>query len=163
MKRIAVYPGTFDPVTNGHLDLVDRGRRHFDRLNVAILENEDKRSLFSVDERKGLLKDAVREWKNVQVDSFDGLLVDYAGRIGASVILRGIRAVTDFEYEMQMTMMNRKLAPEVETVFLMPSESYSYVSSRLVREIARLGGSVTGLVPESVARALLGKLHPHGS
>ena len=162
MKRIAVYPGTFDPVTNGHLDLVDRGRRHFDRLTVAILENEDKQSLFSVDERKGLLKDAVREWKNVQVDSFDGLLVDYAGRIGASIILRGIRAVTDFEYEMQMTMMNRKLAPQVETVFLMPSESYSYVSSRLVREIARLGGSVTGLVPESVARALLGKLHPHG-
>ena len=154
MERIAVYPGTFDPVTHGHLDLADRGRRHFDRLIIAILRNKDKQALFDVEERTEMLREAISEFPNVEVDSFDGLLVDYAKRVGASVILRGIRAITDFEYEMQMTMMNRKLAPGVETVFLMPSETYSYVSSRLVREIAALGGSVDGLVPANVARAL---------
>ncbi len=154
MKTIAVYPGTFDPITNGHLDLADRGRRHFDRLIVAVLRNEDKQALFSLAERRRFIEDAVAPWDNVDVDSFDGLLVDYARGVGAGVILRGIRAVTDFEYEMQMTMMNRKLQPAVETVFLMPSETYSYVSSRLVREIARLGGDIAGLVPSNVDRAL---------
>jgi pantetheine-phosphate adenylyltransferase len=152
--RIAVYPGTFDPVTSGHLDLADRARTHFDRLVVAVLSNEDKRPLFSVRERVALLREATANWGNVEIDSFDGLLVHYAHEIGASVIVRGIRAVSDFEYELQMTMMNRKLDPRVETVFLMPSETYSYVSSRLVREIAKLGGSVGGLVPANVERAL---------
>ena len=152
--RIAVYPGTFDPVTNGHLDLADRGRSHFDRLVMAVLRKEDKRPLFTVDERTELLREAVAAWDNVEVDSFDGLLVDYAGGLGASFILRGIRAASDFEYEMQMAMMNRKLAPGLETVFLVPNEAYSYVSSRLVREVAGLGGSVDDLVPENVARAL---------
>jgi pantetheine-phosphate adenylyltransferase len=154
VSRIAVYPGTFDPVTNGHLDLTDRGRTHFDRVIMAILRNEDKQPLFSVEERMELLREAVTVWNNVEVDSFDGLLVDYARRIGATVILRGIRAASDFEYEMQMAMMNRKLAPELETVFLVPSEAYSYISSRLVREVARLGGSAEGLVPDNVVRAL---------
>ena len=154
MRRIAVYPGTFDPVTHGHLDLIDRGRRHFDGLVVAILRNEDKEPLFSVEERIGFLRDAVGDWDNVQVDTFDGLLVDYARRLGASLILRGIRAASDLEYEMQMAMMNRKLEPELESVFLVPSEAYSYVSSRLVREVARLGGSVEALVPKAVAAAL---------
>jgi pantetheine-phosphate adenylyltransferase len=154
VKRIAVYPGSFDPVTHGHLDLVDRGRRHFDRLRIAVLRNEDKRTLFGVDERVALLREAVAAWSNVEVDSFDGLLVDYARQHGASFILRGIRAISDFEYEMQMAMMNRKLRPGLETVFLIPSETYSYVSSRLVREVARLGGSVEALVPPNVVAAL---------
>jgi pantetheine-phosphate adenylyltransferase len=154
VKRIAVYPGTFDPVTNGHLDLVERGSRHFDRLVIAILRNEDKEPVFSVRERIALLREAVTRWDNVEVDSFDGLLVEYAQRLGASVILRGLRALSDFEYELQMAMMNRRLAPEVETAFLMPSEAYSFLSSRLVREVARLGGDVAGLVPPNVAEAL---------
>ena len=154
MPRIAVYPGTFDPVTNGHLDLVDRGRRHFDRLIIAILRNEDKAPLFTVDERIGLLEASVRGWDNVEVDSFDGLLVDYAKRVGAAMILRGIRAVTDLEYEMQMAMMNRRMYDRLETVFMVPNEAYSYVSSRLVREVAKLGGSTVGLVPSVVAEAL---------
>jgi pantetheine-phosphate adenylyltransferase len=147
-------------VTHGHLDLVERGRRHFDPLVIAILYNEDKEPVFSLEERIALLEEAVSPWDNVSVDSFDGLLVDYARRNGASVILRGLRALSDFEYEMQMALMNRRLAPELETVFLMPSEAYSYVSSRLVREVARLGGDVTGLVPPSVAEVLKRRLRP---
>jgi pantetheine-phosphate adenylyltransferase len=141
-------------VTNGHLDLADRGRRHFDHLVMAILRNEDKQPLFNVQERVELLREAVTGWDNVDVDSFDGLLVDYAQRIKASVILRGIRALSDFEYEMQMAMMNRRLAPDLEAVFLLPSEEHSFVSSRLVREVAALGGSVETLVPPNVATAL---------
>ena len=152
--RIAVYPGTFDPVTFGHLDLVERGRKHVDKLILSILRNEDKQTLFTVDERAAFLRDAVAPWANVVVDAFDGLLVDYAKRTGASLILRGLRAVSDFEYELQMAMMNRRLAPDLETAFLMPNEAFSYVSSRLVREVARLGGDVSGLVPPAVANAL---------
>jgi len=152
--RIAVYPGTFDPVTFGHLDLVERGRKHVDKLILSILRNEDKQTLFTVDERAAFLRDAVAPWDNVVVDAFDGLLVDYAERTGASLILRGLRAVSDFEYELQMAMMNRRLAPDLETAFLMPNEAFSYVSSRLVREVARLGGDVSGLVPPAVAKAL---------
>ncbi len=154
MKRTAVYPGMFDPVTHGHLDLANRGRSHYDRLILAVLRNDTKQPLFTVDERIAMVREAVDGWSNVEVDSFDGLLVDYGRRLGASVILRGIRAITDFEYEMQMTMMNRKLEPSLETVFLAPNEAYSYVSSRLVREIARLGGDIRCFVPENVARAL---------
>lgn len=163
MKPVAVYPGTFDPVTNGHLDLVERGRRHFDRLIISILRNEEKEPVFSVAERIALLEDAVSDWDNVEVASFDGLLVDYAKRVGASVIVRGIRALSDFEYELQMAMMNRRLAPEVETLFLMPSEEYSFVSSRLVREVARLGGDVGEIVPPSVAKALARRMMPRDS
>jgi len=157
VKRIAVYPGTFDPVTNGHLDLVERGCRHFDRLILAILANEGKRPMFTVAERLEFLRRATANLDNVEVDRFDGLLVDYADRVGASFILRGIRAVTDFEYELQMAMMNRRLHPRVETVFLIPSEEYSYVSSRLVREVATFGGDLTGLVPEDVREALVAR------
>ena len=155
---LAVYPGTFDPVTYGHLDLVERGSRLADELVIAILRNEDKQPMFTVDERMEFLREAVAKYPNVSVDSFDGLLVDYARRRGASVILRGLRAVSDFEYELQMAMMNRRLAPSLETAFLMPNEAWSYVSSRLVREVARLGGDVSGLVPPNVARALKERL-----
>jgi len=154
VKRIAVYPGTFDPVTNGHLDLVERGRRLFDRFILAILENRDKRPMFTIPERAAMLREATAGLDNVEVEAFDGLLVDYARRVGAAVIVRGIRAVTDFDYELQMAMMNRRLASSVETLFLVPSEEYSYVSSRLVREIAVLGGDLSGLVPPPVAAAL---------
>ena len=154
MKRIGVYPGTFDPVTNGHLDLAERGSRQFDKLVIGVLNNDEKEPLFSVTERVDLLRDAVSPWDNVEVEAFDGLLVDFAERCGATMILRGIRAVTDLEYEMQMAMMNRRMNAALETVFLVPSEAYSYVSSRLVREVARLGGSTEGLVPEKVSAAL---------
>lgn len=154
MKRIAVYPGTFDPVTLGHLDLADRGRRHFDQLVIAILRNAGKDPLFTVDERIEMLREAVAGWDNVEIAAFDGLLVDYARKIGASMILRGIRAVTDLEYEMQMAMMNRQMDDSLETVFMVPSETYSYVSSRLVREVASLGGSAAKLVPPNVAAVL---------
>lgn len=154
MKRTAVYPGMFDPVTHGHLDLADRGRRHYDRLILAVLRNDTKQPLFSLDERIALVREAVEGWSNVEVDSFDGLLVDYARSVDASVILRGIRVASDFEYEMQMAMMNRHLSPELETVFLVPTEAYSYVSSRLVREVAGLGGNVDNLVPANVSEAL---------
>lgn len=159
MKRIAVYPGTFDPVTNGHLDIVHRATRQFDRLIVAILKNQDKEPMFGLEERIRLLTDSVRGLDNVEVDSFDGLLVDYAMDVGASTIVRGIRALSDFEYELQMAMMNRRLQPGLEAVFMMPSETYSYLSSRLVREVARLGGDLSGLVPEVVREALL-RRHP---
>jgi len=155
--RIAVYPGTFDPVTFGHLDLVERGRKHVDRLIIAILRNEDKQTLFTVEERTAFLREAVKPWSNVGVDDFDGLLVDYAKKTQATLILRGLRAVSDFEYELQMAMMNRRLAPDLETAFFMPNEAFSYVSSRLVREVARLGGDVSGLVPPTVAKALVTK------
>jgi pantetheine-phosphate adenylyltransferase len=144
----------FDPVTHGHLDLADRGRRHYDRLILAVLRNDTKQPLFALDERIALVREAVEGWSNVEVDSFDGLLVDYARSVDASVILRGIRVASDFEYEMQMAMMNRHLSPELETVFLVPTEAYSYVSSRLVREVAGLGGNVDNLVPANVSRAL---------
>lgn len=154
MRRIGVYPGTFDPVTNGHLDLADRGRKQFDQLIIGVLSNDEKQPAFTVEQRVALLRDAVSGWDNVEVAAFDGLLVEFAARVGATMILRGIRAVTDLEYEMQMAMMNRRMNPALETVFVVPSEAYSYVSSRLVREVARLGGSTEGLVPPQVARAL---------
>jgi len=155
VRRIGVYPGSFYPVTNGHLDLVERGRKHFDKLIIAVLSNEEKRPVFSTEKRVEMFREAVARWDNVEVDSFGGLLVDFARRAGASMILRGIRAVTDLESEMQMAMMNRRMEPDVETLFLVPSEAYSYVSSRLVREVARLGGSTDGLVPPGVALALI--------
>jgi pantetheine-phosphate adenylyltransferase len=159
-KVIAIYPGSFDPPTNGHLDLVDRGSKIFDELVVAILRNPDKDPLFNVSERVAMLEALTGEYNNVRVDTFDGLTMDYAVNVGASCVLRGIRALTDYEYELQMALMNRKLRPEIETVFMMPAEKYSYLSSRLVREVAQLGGSVKGLVPELVEQNLKGKLDP---
>ena len=159
-KVIAIYPGSFDPLTNGHIDLIERGAKIFERLIVAILRNPEKNPLFSVAERREMLESIVRSkrWKNVDVDTFDGLLVDYAVKKKAQAVLRGIRAISDYEYELQMALMNRKLEPRLETVFMMPALSYSYLSSRLVREIAQLGGSVTGLVPETVEKQLREKL-----
>jgi len=158
-KVLAIYPGSFDPVTNGHLDLIERGAKIFDRLVVSLLRNFEKQPLFSLDERVEMLREVVRPWPNVEVDVFSGLLVDYAGLRGANVILRGIRAVSDYEYELQMAMMNRKLNANVETVFMMPAVAYSYLSSRLVREIAHLGGPITGLVPAVVEERLRAKIH----
>jgi pantetheine-phosphate adenylyltransferase len=159
-KVIAIYPGSFDPPTNGHLDLIERGSKIFDELVVAILRNPDKDPLFSLNERRNMLEDLTREFRNVRVDTFDGLTVDYAGKVNANAVLRGIRALSDYEYELQMALMNRKLAPHLETVFMMPAEQYSYLSSRLVREVARLGGSIKDLVPEAVEQRLREKLDP---
>ena len=156
---VAIYPGSFDPVTNGHLDLIARGARIFDRLVVAVLQNLDKSPLFSARERAEMLAEVTREWPNVEVDLFEGLLVDYVRRRNAHVILRGIRAISDYEYEFQMALMNRRLEPNVETVFMMPAEKYSYLSSRLVREVAQLGGPIDGLVPPLVIERLKSKVH----
>jgi pantetheine-phosphate adenylyltransferase len=147
---VALYPGSFDPITNGHLDLIDRGARLCDRLIVAILRNEEKEPLFTVPERMEMLREVVRAYPNVEVDSFDGLLVHYAQQKGATVILRGIRAISDYEYELQMALMNRRLCPSIETVFLMAGEEYSFVSSRIIKQVIGLGGNITGLVPASV-------------
>jgi pantetheine-phosphate adenylyltransferase len=151
---IAIYPGSFDPLTNGHVDIIQRGSRFFDRIIIAVLINLEKAPLFTVPERVEIARSVFRGWSNVEVDTFDGLLVDYAKSRNASVIVRGLRAVSDFEYEMQMALMNRRLRPEVETVFMMPAEPYTYVSSRLVKEVVALGGSVHGLVPDSVEALL---------
>src|SRR6478736_6076691 len=159
-KVIAIYPGSFDPPTNGHLDLIQRGSRIFDQLIVAILRNPDKTPLFSVGDRKRMLEELTADIKNVSVDTFDGLTVEFAAKVRAGAMLRGIRALSDYEYELQIAMMNRKLSPELETVFMMPAEQYSYLSSRLVREAARLGGDVSGLVPEMVEHRLKAKLDP---
>lgn len=154
----AIYPGSFDPITNGHLDLIRRGASHFDELVVAVLSNDEKQALFSVQERVEMLREAVQELPNVEVDSFNGLLVDYAARKKASVVIRGIRAISDYEYELQMALMNRRLAPDIETMFMMAGEAYSFISSRLVKEVFRLGGDITGLVPPSVETRLKQRL-----
>jgi pantetheine-phosphate adenylyltransferase len=151
---LAVFPGSFDPITNGHLDIVDRGLAVFDRVRMAILMNPEKQPLFTVEERVAIIREAYRGNPRVEVDTFSGLLVDYAERVGASVIIRGIRAISDFEYEFQMALMNRRLNPQIETVFMMPAESYSYVSSRLVKEVFQLGGRVSDVVPPVVERRL---------
>jgi pantetheine-phosphate adenylyltransferase len=151
---LAIYPGSFDPPTNGHLDLIERGSRLFGHLSVAVLTNLEKAPLFTVEERVEMLREVTAGMGNVAVEAFSGLLVDYAMARKARVILRGVRAFSDFEFELQMALMNRKLEPELETVFLMPAESYSYVSSRLVKEIFRHGGSVKGLVPALVEERL---------
>jgi pantetheine-phosphate adenylyltransferase len=150
-RLTALYPGSFDPITNGHLDLIQRGSRLFDRLIVSVLQNEGKAPpLFSVEERAEMLREVVKVYPNVEVDSFQGLLVDHAMARGATVLLRGIRAISDYEYELQMALMNRRLRPEIETLFMMANEAYSFISSRLVKEVVGLGGNITGLVPPSV-------------
>ncbi|HEY2109671.1 MAG TPA: pantetheine-phosphate adenylyltransferase [Candidatus Acidoferrales bacterium] len=156
---VAIYPGTFDPVTNGHLDLISRGAAIFDRLIVGISRNLEKDPLFAVKERVEMLEAVTFEWKNVEVEVFDGLLMDYARAKNARVILRGIRAVSDYEYELQMAMMNRKIEPQIETVFMLPAVAYSFLSSRLVRELARLGAPVVkDLVPALVEERLRAKV-----
>jgi pantetheine-phosphate adenylyltransferase len=154
----AIYPGTFDPPTNGHLDLIARGSKLFDELTVAILNNPVKNPLFTVDERVEMLKESTRQLGNVSVATFEGLMVDFARKHGATAVLRGIRAITDYEYEFQMALMNRRLAPEIETVFLQPAGRYSFVSSRLVKEVVSFGGKVDGLVPPNVAKRLVGRM-----
>jgi pantetheine-phosphate adenylyltransferase len=146
----AIYPGSFDPITSGHLDLIERGCRLFDRLIVSILRNETKQPLFTVEERMEMLREVVGHFINVEVDSFNGLLVDYAAEKNATALVRGIRAISDYEYELQMALMNRRLRPDIETVFMMASEAHSFISSRLVKEVFALGGNITGLVPASV-------------
>lgn len=151
---IAIYPGSFDPITNGHLDLIQRGSRLFDRLIVSILRNQSKSPLLSVEERMEMLREVVQGYANVEVDSFNGLVVDYAEKRQAQVLLRGIRAISDYEYELQTALMNRRLRPALETVFLLSNEAHSFISSRLVKEVFSLGGNITGLVPPAVERRL---------
>lgn len=153
-QRVAVFPGSFDPLTNGHVDIIERGTRIFDRVIVAVLVNAEKRPLFTAPERVEFIRGVFKDEPRVEVDTFEGLLVDYVARRDIAVIVKGIRTVSDFDYEMQMSLMNRHLNASVETVFMMPSEQYSYVSSRLVKEIAALGGSVKGLVPVNVESRL---------
>lgn len=157
-KGLAIYPGSFDPPTNGHLDLIERGAKIFEELVVAILRNPEKTPMFSVGERLGMLRELTANLKNVRIATFDGLMVEYAKSLGATCILRGIRAISDYEYELQMALMNRKLEPTLETVFMMPADKYSYISSRLVREVAQAGGPVKGLVPEVVEQKLREKI-----
>jgi pantetheine-phosphate adenylyltransferase len=155
---VAIYPGSFDPLTNGHLDLISRSAKLAGRLVVAVLKNSQKQPLFAVEERVAMIREAVEEKKNVEVDAFDGLLVDYAAQRGANVIVRGIRAISDYEAELRMALMNRRLRPETETIFLMAGEEFSYVSSRMIKEIFTLGGDVSSFVPPSVAERLHRKL-----
>ena len=161
--KLAVYPGSFDPLTNGHVDIIERGMRLFDKIVVAILVNVEKAPLFTMQERVDILRDVFKGHAHVEVDTFDGLLVDYVARRNANVIVRGLRAVSDFETEFQMALMNRRLSPHIETVFMMPAEKYTYISSRLIKEVFALGGQVNGLVPEIVESRLKekqrGKVH----
>jgi pantetheine-phosphate adenylyltransferase len=158
--RIAIYPGSFDPLTNGHLDVVQRAAKLFDRVVVAVAKNDGKNPLFTQNERLALVKQAVKHLPNVGADSFDRLLVEYVMSQKAHAIIRGLRAVSDFEFEFQMALMNRKLNEQIETIFMMPKETYTFISSRIVKEIARLGGDVSSFVPAHVQMALMKKLKP---
>jgi pantetheine-phosphate adenylyltransferase len=158
MSVSALYPGTFDPPTNGHLDLIERGAKLFDHLTVAILNNPGKDPLFTVEERVEMLKESTAALKNVSVATFGGLMVEFARQQGASAVLRGIRAISDYEYEFQMALMNRRLAPEIETVFLQPAGRYSFVSSRMLKEVFSFGGDVSGLVPPNVLKRLRNRM-----
>ena len=156
--RTVIYPGSFDPLTNGHLDVIQRATKLFDRVVVAVAQNESKNPLFSLSERLELVGKCVGGMKNVETDAFDGLLVNYAEKLGAVAIVRGLRAVSDFEFEFQLALMNRKLNERIETIFMMPKDTYTFLSSRIVKEIARLGGDVSGFVPPVVKEALMGRL-----
>jgi len=158
----ALYPGTFDPPTNGHVDLIERGSKLFDHLTVAILVNPVKNPLFTVEERVEMLEEATEPLGNVSVATFDGLMVAFARKVGASAVLRGIRAISDYEHEFQMALMNRRLAPDVETVFLQPAGRYSFVSSRMVKEVFSFGGDISGLVPPNVVKKLHARIKNGG-
>jgi len=160
--KIAIYPGTFDPITNGHADLIERSSHMFDRVIVAVTENPAKAVTFPIEERVGMIRETIAGLRHVSVEAFDGLTVDFARRVRASYIVRGLRAVSDFDYELQMGMMNRQLAADVETVFLVPAAEYSFVSSSLVKDVIRLGGSVSGFVPPAVEKRLVERLAPPG-
>lgn len=153
-KRTAVYPGTFDPVSNGHLDLIKRGLRIFDKLIVAVALNPTKNPLFNIDERVYFIREAVKVWKNVEVEAFDNLLIDYVKKKKVDVIIKGLRAISDFEHELQMSLMNRRLDTHIETVFMMPSEEYSFLSSNVLKEVASLKGDIRGMVPSAVVEGL---------
>jgi pantetheine-phosphate adenylyltransferase len=157
---LAIYPGSFDPITNGHVDIIDRGLRIFEQIIVAVLENPKKESLFTTEERVAMIQEIFRTEPRVKVQSFDGLLVDFARKHQAGIVIRGLRAVSDFEYEFQMALMNRKLNPDLETLFMMPNLNYTFLSSRLVKEIYMLGGCIKGLVPEAVEKRLREKFAP---
>lgn len=161
-RLLAIYPGSFDPLTNGHLDLISRGSRLFDRLIVAILSNTQKEPLFPVEERVRMIRETTSHYENVEVDSFEGLLIDYAARRGANAILRGIRAISDYETELQMALLNRRMRPDTETIFLMAGEEFSFISSRMIKEIITLGGDVSSFVPEPVAARLREKFWMRG-
>ena len=156
--RTGICPGSFDPLTNGHLDVIQRAMKLFDRVVVAVAHNESKQPLFSVNERLDLARRAVGDWPAVEVDSFDCLLVDYAERVGAQAVVRGLRAVSDFEFEFQLALMNRRLNERIETIFMMPKDTYTYLSSRMIKEIVRLGGDVSAFVPDHVRQALMARL-----
>ncbi|AKL95522.1 phosphopantetheine adenylyltransferase CoaD [Clostridium aceticum] len=156
--KIGIYPGSFDPITNGHLDIIERASKLCDQVVVSVLQNPSKNPLFSLEERVALIKEAAAAYENVTVDCFSGLLIDYAKKNNANIIIKGLRAVSDFEYEFQMALMNRKLAPDVETIFLMTSSKNSYLSSSLVKEVAKFGGCIEGLVPESTKEAIFQKI-----
>jgi pantetheine-phosphate adenylyltransferase len=157
MSTLAVYPGSFDPLTNGHVDIITRGARLFDRIVVAILVNAEKSPLFTMAERVEIARHVFREHQNVEIDTFEGLLVDYVERRGANVIVRGLRAISDFEFEFQMALMNQRLNGRIDTIFMMPAEQYTYISSRMIKEVFSLGGRVSGLVPDTVEERLRGK------
>ena len=158
LMRIAIYPGSFDPLTNGHLDLIQRAARLFDRVIVAVAKNEDKKPLFTLEERHELVSQSIQTLPNVEADMFDGLLVDYVEARSGQAIIRGLRAVSDFEFEFQLALMNRKLNERIETIFMMPKDTYTFLSSKIIKEIARLGGNITDFVPPHVQSALLKKL-----
>lgn len=160
IKHIGVYPGTFDPVTRGHLDIIERGLRLFDRLIVAVAESQSKGPLFNVEERLEILRQELKGYKNIKVESFDCLLIDYVREKKATTVLRGLRVISDFEYEFQMALINRKLDPSIETVFMMTGESYAPLSSRFIKEIARLGGDLSAFVTPNVAKRLKDKYGP---
>ena len=158
--RTAIYPGSFDPLTNGHLDVIQRAAKLFDRVIVAVAQNDTKQPLFTLAERLALVRAAIKHLPHVEADSFDGLLIEYAGRQKAQAVVRGLRAVSDFEFEFQLALMNRKLNENVEAIFMMPKDTYTFLSSRIVKEIARLGGDVSSFVPPHVQTALIKKLKP---
>jgi len=158
MTRTAIYPGTFDPVTYGHLDIIDRASKIYDTVYVAVAESKEKSPLFSVQERVDMLTESLKGYENITVEGFDSLVVDYAARRSSKVVIRGLRMISDFEYEFQMALTNRKLKPEIETIFMMPKESYSYLSSKLIKEVARLGADISDFVPKNVEKKLKKKM-----